>query len=448
MVKSGRCPVVLAGALALICSAMPAQETVEGRLLNILKARGVITESEFSELKGLETQMRLEEDLASEVDLRIDEMVARVDDAPPSTSYKVGKGFSWTTADKRFKLTVGGRLQVRFTADFWEDNPETDDEDELDFDVPRARVWLRGNVFETYMEYKFQFDIAGDEADTEVFFPNGSSPEFSSDNRLSEMKDGYFDFTKWSTFSIRGGQFKVPYSRHQLVSSGKLEFVDRAVTNKVFAPGRNVGLMIHGKAGGENSDLFEYYAGAFDGEGENKTNDDEGLMFAGRIAVNPFGGVAYTESDLKQTDEFKMAVGVNAWVHQDDNHADEHDDWSIGADIAAFYKGFFGMFELHYRENGVSGGGSDVEILGWVAQLGYMIIPHELEFALRAANVDWDHNGTGDAARREYLAVLGYFWHEHNMKLQLDLGRIEDHEGDHADNIEGWVARLQFQIIF
>lgn len=435
-------------AIAVLCVVSPAQETVEGRLLKILKEKGVIDGSEYKDLKELEAQMRREDDLAAQIDTRIEEMVTSVQETAPTTSYQVGKGFTWQTADKRFKLSVGGRLQVRFTADFFDNGANsTNDEDELDFDVPRARVWLQGNVFETYLKYKFQFDIAGDEADTKVSFPNGSSPTFSSTNRLTEMKDGYFDFTKWKYFSLRGGQFKVPYSRHQLTSSGKQEFVDRGITDKVFAPGRNVGLMVHGKAGGEASDLFEYYFGAFDGEGENKTNNDEGLMFAGRLAVNPLGGVKYTESDTGHSDDFVLAVAVNGWIHEDDNHTGAGDDWSIGADIAAFYKGFFAMFEIHYRENDVSGG-SDVEIIGWIAQLGYFIVPHEFEIAIRASNIDWDNNGSGDSARREYLIVLGYFWHAHNMKIQLDFGRIEDHEGDHDDNVDEWRLRIQFQIIF
>jgi hypothetical protein len=93
-------------------------------------------------------------------------------------------------------------------------------------------------------------------------------------------------------------------------------------------------------------------------------------------------------------------------------------------------------------------GGSDVDILGWIGQVGYFIVPHEFEIALRAASIDWDNNGNQDSARREYLLVLGYFWHAHNLKMQLDFGRVEDHEGNHNDNVDEWRLRLQFQMIF
>ena len=424
-----------------------AQETVEGRLLKTLRDKGVITADEYRDLCDLEAKIRAEDDLSAQIETGIEELVARLDDAKPRSSYKIGRGFTWETADNRFKLTLGGRLQVRFTYDLYSMNEKTGGEDEPDFDVPRARIWVRGHVFEPFLKYKFQFDILGDEADTTVTFNNGTTAKFSSTNRLAELKDAYFDFTKWSALSIRGGQFKAPYSRHWLTSSGNQQFVDRAITNRTFAPGRGVGLMAHGKTGGEKNDLFEYYAGVFDGEGENKTNNDEGLMWAGRVAINPLGPVKYSESDLKGRDEFRFAVGLNAWLHQDDNHMSGGDDYSIGADVVATWRGLFFTGELHYRENDVSGG-SDIEILGWMTQLGYFIIPNEFEVAVRAANIDWDNNGAKDSAMREYLVVLSYFWEEHNMKVQADFGRIEDHEGDPSDNIDEWRMRFQLQIIF
>ena len=205
-------------AAVLILPAAPAQtydeQSVEGRLLEILRQKGVIDDAEFDELRKLETELRDEVNLEAQLEDEISEMVARIGADQPTTGYKIGKGFSWQTADEKFKLTIGGRLQVRFTYHFYEDNPRTDDEDEPDFDVARARIWLTGHAFE-HFKYKFQFDIAGDEADTSVM-----GTRYSSSNRLTELKDAYVDFVKWNPFNIRGGQFKAPYSRQQLTSSG------------------------------------------------------------------------------------------------------------------------------------------------------------------------------------------------------------------------------------
>jgi len=424
-----------------------AQETVSGQILKVLQEKGVINAEEYADLRVMERRLLHEQDATARLEERVDGMIADLRDADPKVRYKQGQGFRWTTDDGRFRLTIGGRLQVRFTNHFYDENPGTNGENEADFSVPRARLFLDGHAFDKDLKYRMQLAFEGDSADTVGVYPNGQGFEWSSSNNLTELKDAYLDYTKWSAFKIRGGQFKVPYSRQWLTASGKQQFVDRAITQQVFSPGRDVGVMIHGSVGGEDEDLLEYYLGTFDGEGGNQTNDDGGLMYAFRLAINPLGRVKYTESDLEQSDRFRFALGFNGWLHEDDNHLDEGDDWSIGGDFAAFYAGFSALFELHHREDHEESD-PDVESLGWLAQLGYFVVPHRLEVALRAASIKWDENGNKNSARREYLAVMGYFWYEHDMRVQLDFGRVEDHEGNTADNIDEWRLRMQIHVRF
>ena len=436
-------------AFAVLEALAPGQgsDTVEGRLLEILKENGVISSTQFGELTELARDLREERDFSHQVETRVDEMVAALQDAPPTTEYRKGKGWTWKRDDGKFSLTIGGRIQFRFSHHFWEENPGTNDQEESDFDVRRARVRMYGRAFSKHLRYKIRLDLTGDEADTELLLPNGSTPRFDSDNALSELKDAYIQYERWDFFQIRLGQFKVPYSRQFMTSSAELQFVGRAITRRIFVPGRDVGVRISGKFGGEDDDVFEYYAGVFDGEGENRSNDDHGLMYAGRIAINPFGGVKYRESDLKKSDRFRLALGINAWLHEDDGHRGLKDDWAVGADLAILWHGFSAVFEIHYRENGRRVN-HDVEILGWMAQLGYMVPERQFEIALRASEIAWDHNTVDDAGRREYLVVANYFWDDHDLKAQLDFGRIEDHQGDHTDNKDEWRLRFQLQLTF
>jgi hypothetical protein len=58
-----------------------------------------------------------------------------------------------------------------------------------------------------------------------------------------------------------------------------------------------------------------------------------------------------------------------------------------------------------------------------------------------------------NSATREYLMVMSYYWHEHNLKLQLEFGRVETHfaaddGGPDPGNVDEWRARFQFQIVF
>ena len=423
-------------------------ETVEGRLLEILRQRGIVTEAEFGELSRLEQDLRSESRFDAQLDARISEMVASMAKTDANVTYKRGSGFVFTTADDKFQLQLGGRIQSRFTAEF-----PSGGGNKYNFSIPRARVWLKGHAFEPWWKYKLQFDVAGDEADTKVSFasPPAAAPlsgTFSSTNRLAELKDAYGEFAKWKAFSVRFGQYKVPYSRQQLVSSGSQEFVERSIVDKAFVPGRDIGLMVFGTAGGEKQDLFEYYAGMFNGEGENKKNNDRGFMWAGRVAINPFGGVKYSEVDFADSD-FRMQAGLNAWYHDNDGGTGSNamDQYSFGGDLTAIWHGIYATGELHHRKNRMPAPTPNATLTGWFAQAGYMVVPGTLDVGLRWARVNYANDPSGRNYMREILGVLGYYFDDHNLKLQADVGKVETGMVAGTKSSE-WRLQVQFQIIF
>jgi phosphate-selective porin OprO and OprP len=460
-----------------VASAQDPNRSVDSRLLEILKQRGVINESEFSELKQLESDLRKESDLEANVNQQVSEMVARLADDAPKLSYKVGSGFTMKSGDGKFSLNVGGRIMLRATYSARDDeNGNQNAQDLQDFAVQRARLWFKGFAFDPHLRYEIQIDAAGTTAKPPNAAGTGFDAADTSLNRLTELRYAYVDWQicdekPW--YNLKAGQFKVPYSRQQLCSSGKLEFVDRSVDDPAFSPGFSPGVMFWGTRGGEKEDLFEYYAGVFDGagaigiaEGINIQNNDDGLLYAGRVAVNPFGALPYTESDLRPCTEQRkllLALGVNGYYHQDNNRStalDNFDDWSVGFDAAAAWRGWFAEAEVHYRNDMQPNANDDVTSLGWHAQLGYMLVPQKFEIGLRYAEVDWEDSTAmttatvpTNSASREYLVVLGYFWHEHNMKLQFDFGRVETHfadddNGSNPNNVDEWRGRMQFTIVF
>jgi phosphate-selective porin OprO and OprP len=468
-----KCAALLLCAAATATAQEGAPKTVDGKLLEILKRRGVIDEAEFAELKTLEADLVRQADRESELNAKIDEMTARLVQDAPKTAYKPGAGFSWKTADGLFSLNIGGRMQVRFTYGIDDDN----DDDLQDFATQRVRLWLKGVAFDPKLTYEIQFDVNGDlpkgsvspgtvatsggsDGNSDGNIDTGSistaSASFTGADRLVELKDAFLNYEiSGKAFQLKGGQFKVPYSRHQLTSSGRQSFVDRTTTDPIFAPGRSKGAMFWGALGGEKNDLFEYNAGAFNGEGENLPNNDDGLMWAGRVAVNPTGAVAYSESDLRPEEDrpFRIALGVNALYHQNDNRTANNDDaWSIGLDLTAMWCGFFFTGEFHHREVDPTGAlTSDTDIDGWFAQLGYMIVPQTFEIGFRVAEVDWDYagspSGTSPTGQREWLGVLNYFWHDHNLKAQLDFGHVEARTFN-ANAEDEWRLRVQVQLVF
>src|ERR1043166_245430 len=137
--------------------------SVEGRLPGILKEKGGINGAQYDELRDLEKTLRKESNLETEVSARVDEMVARVAQDAPRVSYKQGSGFPFNTPDGNFQLSVGGRVQTRFTAEFRDKNgPNPTGLDTQNFSAERIRVWLKGFAFDPKLKYEIQFDASGD----------------------------------------------------------------------------------------------------------------------------------------------------------------------------------------------------------------------------------------------------------------------------------------------
>ena len=71
---------------------------------------------------------------------------------PVTAGYK--KGFFIQSEDEKYKLLIGGRVQARFTWVGLENDPN-----EAHFSIPRARLFMKGHVFEKALKYKFQVDF-------------------------------------------------------------------------------------------------------------------------------------------------------------------------------------------------------------------------------------------------------------------------------------------------
>jgi hypothetical protein len=434
---------------AVLRAQPPERTPIEIRIIEVLHGNGVITDAQKRELVDYAAFLRREEETERAAEGQLDRQVAdlatRIEKGEVELGHKAGRGFRMRTANKDFSLEISGRLQTRFTWFGWRENEETNHDNEPDFSVEQARLYFSGNAFGRDFRYELSVDLEGDLATTEVEFLN-IVDRFDSENRLVEMKDAWLEFARWREFRVRVGQFRVPYSRQSTTGSGSLQFPDRSVVVRALGPGRDIGVMLHGAALGEDRDLLMYHFGVFDGEGENRRNDDEGLLWVARLALHPFGTFG-GESAFGDPDRFRLGLGVNGWLHQDDGHGEAGDEWSVGADVALRWQRFSILAEVHRRHRD-TGGARDPTAVGWFLQVGWMVLPKRLEIALRTGHVDWDENGGRNSAAREHLVALNWFLDGHDLKLQTDFGWIEDHEGDHDDNREGWRFRVQMQITF
>jgi phosphate-selective porin OprO and OprP len=344
---------------------------------------------------------------------------------PFNVTWKDGKT---TITSKQAELVISNRLQVRATDENREIEP-ANDPDRLSFRIRRMKTKFEGWVYTKDLGYELQLNWA------------------DSANPLEDANVNY-DFTKGKkAFMFKAGQYKVPFGRQQLTSSGNQQFVDRSLVSDTYARGRDIGVQLWGTP---NSSKIDWRVGVFNGNGRTTSrNDNDDLQMNARLTWQPFGDVKYSEGDFDSTDkplfaiaaqyesnEFPIAAAGSTPAHADDRAI-------VGGDVVFKFKGFSIFGELFQREHDRSNNLSDFDDEGFNVQAGYFIIPQKLEAAIRLGELD-PNSDIDDNEREERGLALGYFFNKHNHKLQGDYREIEDKARSATDK----EIRLQYQIIF
>ncbi len=356
---------------------------------------------------------------------------ARGEEGPKKDDVKVGydKGFFIKT--EGFSLTLGGRVQFRFTQPDLDGAPE--DEDALgSFDVPRLRLTLGGHFYKPTVKYYIQYDLRGENTVTAVGLDDAdASGDIQEDEidvtrkREPDLRDAWLDFTKYGSAQLRVGQFKVPFSNQELTSSGAQQFVDRSIASVAFAPSRDQGAMVFG---GSRNKKFGYMAGVFNGSGRNRSaNDNEEFRYAVRVNFDPRGEYKLEESAVDHPENLNWTIG-GAWTQSADDTAGEEDESSINFFFGLKYTPFSVLAEW-YDLTHQQAGGPDEESDGYVLQAGLFVIPKKVEVAIRRSEIDPDGDLDDDEIEESRVAV-NWFWLKHNFKLQLDYGIITLNENN------------------
>ncbi len=356
---------------------------------------------------------------------------------PPVVGYN--KGFFLASPDGAFRLAINGRVQARFTFENTAGEPRAN---AAQFSIPRARVGLSGHAFDKRVTFALQMD----------FGKGGAS-----------LKDALVDFNIIDQkLMVQVGQFKRPFSRQQLASTSKQQFVDRAITDKHFGGGRDLGVMLHS----HKKLPLEYAVGLFNGSGDKSqltgnvsvdTSTGEGKIQSGRFSnvpdlMDPMvvarfgwhtkGFDGYRESDHTNSD-FGIGIGGGVVLDFDSNDSDDS-GIRAGLDYALAVRGLSSTGEVFVASAQNGGGFADqgFDSVGFRVQAGYTI-KGLVEPAIRYARI-MPAGGGGD--RQELLGAVNVFFHEHHIKLSTDFGVLTE-ELDGVTLVD-FRARSQVQLMF
>jgi len=414
-------------AVAALAVAFAAQNAGAKTLEDVLKEKGVITEADYKE----------------------------VTKSKP-LDYKLGKGFTFTAPDEKFQLSIGGRLQSRYTFTDADDNVAGSDSSK--WEVRRMKMWMNGYAYTKDLTYLLQVD-----------FTQGSSSKL--------LDHAYLNYRLIDEVQLLTGQTKVPFGRQWLNSSGAQQFVDRSTASDMFRPGYDTGVKLNGDIA---KGLATYELGYYGGAGQSTFRTSNENAYAARVTVNPFGKMAYSEGDLDQsgkpllsvggnyfrdtlqktsattatatgfeTNNLNLAVRTSGWLGKGADiftTGEKLDINSYGVDAA--FKWLGASAQAEYLLGQADGHVSDKTLRahGFYVQAGYCLIPKTVEVAFRYSFVDPNRDISRDQQVDTQGAVSWYI-NKHNLKLQGDVSNIHKQNGAKPSS-DDMQYRLQAQIIF
>jgi hypothetical protein len=206
------------------------------------------------------------------------------------------RGFFLASHDNRFLLRLQGQMQVRFTYNFHERptrpiGAEDRDRHMHGWENPRTRLAFGGHVFGPDLEYYVRGEFARDR----------SGPADTSPRGTFQMLEAYVRYHFDNEWSIRFGQFKLPFNREFLVSSARQLATERSVVADNMSLGWTQGVELR------------WWSGPWRVSGA--ASDGAQQRFAGQAHIATAGGFQVATIDRFVTNTAALHQGVEyAWT--------------------------------------------------------------------------------------------------------------------------------------
>jgi phosphate-selective porin OprO/OprP len=397
---------------ALATCVLVAQGAQAKSLEDILKEKGVITEADYKEV---------------------------VKSKP--FDYKLGKGFTFTSADEKFQFSIGGRMQFRYTFMDYDNESVTSTgavaHDSSKFEAKRIRLIAQGYAYSKNLTYKMEIDPV----------------QLAQNDGRGGLLDCFLNYKFMDELQLKIGQQKIQYGYTIIQSDGALMFVDRVPWIGRMAPSYEIGAFAYGKV---FNGLMDYALSVTNGDGMTTSSDYNRNAFAARVAFSPLGAMANDEPDLAISQKPLFTVGANYFYNNLgrtegststtytsvwNNHQEIH---NYGFDTHFKWMGLAVQGEVLFSQGDNRTTAATDRAMGWYGQAGYMITP-KIGVALRYSQYDRNRD-VGNDLQSEQIGAVSYYFDKHNLKLQADVGNI--HTQRATGSTDDMQYRIQAQLIF
>ena len=386
-----------------------------------------LTEQRAAEIRGIV------QDILADVDMR-----ASLQDAGLTAGWDNGHFFLQDPYG-RFRLQLEGHLQFRFVYNY-NGSAQPQDNFRYGFENTRTRMTFRGHAFDETWTYLIRTDFTRNEP--------------ALVQGLEFLRDAWIRKQFTESFSVRAGQFKLPFNREELVGPEYQLAVERSGVNESLNIGRSQGIELLWNwqssrfafvfsdggadelggipglfAGGNSRDVLGNQATL-----PNPTNtpalfEDTEWAFTARYEYLIAGSFIQFRDFTSPIDEaFGMMVGFGAHIQEDEANFSRtpgqvRREWyAYTADLSVEWGGAnaFASFIHHYAPNDRQGRGPQ-NFFGVVVQGGMYLTPEWEVFGRQ----EWGRIRTDSFSTQDYwLLTLGmnYYIDGHDLKWTTDVG--------------------------
>lgn len=355
-------------------------------------------------------------------------------------------------------MTFNARVQSLFATEFAADDISGLETNWL---IRRSRLKFGGFAHNPNIQYKIELGLSNRDHGTET-------PETGNTSNL--ILDAFVRWKVAGNFEIWVGQTKLPGNRERVISSQKLQFVDRSLVNSRFNIDRDMGIQFHNSHTFGQVKVKEAFA-ISQGEGRNRTVGNQGgLEYTGRIEVLPMGSFTgkgdYFGSDLKREETPKLSIGIT-YDYNGDAPRERGNLGNYVADTAYnSLETIFGDFMFKWNGWSVAGEYANKQALGeriidfsdgsfvsnyftgygTTIQAGYLL-QNNVEPAFRYTQIS-PEIGSGRNIETMYTLGVSKYVVGHSLKIQSDLSWIDKQDQITLESSQDVMFRFQVEMAF